>query len=99
MSSYAEIVAADQRLAILQALQEDADYSHNEHVLGRLLSAIGHHVSGDRLRSLLAWLEEQDLVGLTDLAGVTIVKLSRRGEDVALGLAREPGVARPRPGG
>lgn len=99
MSNYAEIVAADQRLAILQALQEDPDYSHNEHVLGRLLGVIGHQISGDRLRSHLAWLAEQDLVGLADVGGVQVAKLSRRGEDVALGHAREPGVARPRPGG
>ena len=56
--SFADIVQEDQRLAILQALEQDPNYSHNEHVLGRLLGAVGHAVSGDRLRTHLAWLAE-----------------------------------------
>lgn len=96
--SYADIVAEDQRLAILQVLEQDPDYSHNEHVVGRLLAAVGHAVSSDRLHGHLAWLEEMQLLQLTEVAGVKVAKLTRRGEDAALGRARVPGVARPRPG-
>lgn len=96
--SYEDVIAADQRLSILRALEQDPDYSHNEHVLGRVLEAVGHAVSGDRLRTHLAWLAEQDLVQVEDVAGMQVAKLTRRGEDVALGRSRVPGVARPRPG-
>lgn len=96
--SYEDVIAADQRLSILRALEQDPDYSHNEHVLGRVLEAVGHVVSSDRLRTHLAWLAEQDLVQVEDVAGMQVAKLTRRGEDVALGRSRVPGVARPRPG-
>lgn len=96
--SYEDVIAADQRLSILRALEQDPDYSHNEHVLGRVLEAVGHAVSSDRLRTHLAWLAEQDLVQVEDVAGMQVAKLTRRGEDVALGRSRVPGVARPRPG-
>ncbi|MEX0732856.1 MAG: hypothetical protein WED00_05745 [Aquisalimonadaceae bacterium] len=94
--SYANVVASDQRLVILQALEEDADYSHNEHVLRSVLSQFGHSVSRDRLRTELNWLSEQGLVSVAETGGIHIAKLTARGEDVARGRARVPGVARPR---
>ena len=96
--SYADIVIEDQRLAVLQALEQDPDYSHNEHVLGRVLQAVGHGISSDLLRTHLSWLAEQGLITTDDRAGLVVAKLTRRGEDVALGRSRVPGVARPRPG-
>lgn len=97
--SYAEHIAADIRLVLLQALEEDSDYSHNEGVLRAALGAVGHAVSHDRLRTELAWLAEQGLITLTDAGGLAIARLTARGEDVALGRTRVPGVARPRPRG
>jgi Fe2+ or Zn2+ uptake regulation protein len=95
--SYRDIVTQDLRLAVLQALEEDPDYSHNEQVIQRVLGALGHGVSADRMRTELRWLEEQGLVHLEDAASLLVVRLSRRGEDVALGRARVDGVARVRP--
>ena len=96
--SFSTIVAEDQRLAILQLLEQDADYSHNEYVIGRLLATLGHAIGGDLLRSHLHWLAEQGLVKLDESADMLVAKLTDRGEDVALGRARVPGVARRRPG-
>ena len=97
--NYSQVVAEDLRLAILQLLAKAPNYAHNEHVLSRALSEVGHAISGDRLRTELAWLAEQQLASVNDVADVVrVAKLTRRGEDVALGLARVPGVARPRPG-
>ncbi|MDH5785340.1 MAG: winged helix-turn-helix domain-containing protein [Chromatiales bacterium] len=96
--SFADIVNEDQRLSILQALEQDPDYSQNEHTLGRMLQAVGHGISGDKLHNHLAWLREQGLIELQQVSGMYVAKLTRRGEDVALGRARVPGVARPRPG-
>nr|WP_275100134.1 hypothetical protein [Sedimenticola hydrogenitrophicus] len=96
--SLAELVIENQRLVVLQVLEEDVDYAQNEIVLQGALSAVGHGISSDRLRTELAWLTEQGLISVENVAGLQVAKLTRRGEDVALGRSRVPGVARPRPG-
>ena len=95
--SFAELIAADIRLVILRALAEDSGYSHNEAIIADILAAFGHRVSRDRLRTELSWLAEQNLVGVEDVAGLKIVKLTNRGLDVACGATECPGVKRPRP--
>ncbi len=95
--SFADHLAADARLCILQSLEADSGYDLNEHVLAAALEALGHGLSHDRLRSELAWLEEQGLIKVSDVGGVHVARLTERGADCALGRARIPGVARPRP--
>lgn len=96
--SYEALVIEDLRLGVLELLEEDADYSHNEAILQRLLSRRrAHSVSCDMLRSQLAWLADQGLVTLDQSADLWTAKLTRRGEDVALGRGRVPGIARPLP--
>ena len=97
--SYRAILDEHLRLAILQILEQDSDYAHNETVLQAALSAVGHGVSADRLRSELAWLAEQGLLVVEDAGGLQVAKLTRRGGDAAMGRTNVPGVARPRPGG
>ena len=98
MSAFAEFEAEHVRLAILQFLQSDGDYEINAAVLQRALHSVGHGISTDALRTQCAWLAEQQLVTTRALGAMALVKLTTRGEDVALGRARAPGVARPRPG-
>jgi len=98
MSGFQKLLDADRRLVILRALQEDSGYDLNEYVLQSILEALGHTVSRDRLRADLAWLEEQGLISLSDVAGVKVAKLTSRGSDVAAGRTTVPGVKRPRPG-
>jgi DNA-binding GntR family transcriptional regulator len=95
--SFADHVAADARLCILQSLEADPGYDLNEHVLAAALDEVGHSLSRDRLRGELAWLAEQGLATVTAVSGVHVVRLTARGADAALGRARVPGVARPRP--
>jgi hypothetical protein len=95
--SYADILTADRRLVILQALSTMADYTTNEVVLSGWLGQHGHKVSRDLLRNDLAWLDEQGLIVPQQVQGVWIVTLGARGYDVAQGAAQVPGVARPRP--
>jgi len=99
MVKFADLVDADRRLVILRALEEDPGYDLNEYVLQSVLEALGHTVSRDRLRADLAWLEEQGLVTVDEVAGVKVAKLTGRGSDVAAGRAVVPGVKRPRPKG
>ena len=97
--AFSRLVDEHVRLAILQILEQDSDYAHNEIVLQGALEQLGHGVSADRLRTELTWLDEQGLVDVSDVAGLSLAKLTRRGSDVGQGRARVPGVARPRPGG
>jgi len=97
MNTFARFEHEQRRLAILRILSADPDYSTNEEVLAKALAASGLGASTADLRADLVWLRDQVLVMLGEVAGVYTVKLARRGEDVANGLERVEGVARPRP--
>lgn len=96
--SYTDIVIADIRLTVLQALAQDADYAQNENIIDAILASFGHNISRDQLRTQLAWLEEQGLLKLSDVGSMKVARLTQRGEDVAYGHAHQPGVRRPSPG-
>lgn len=96
--SYEDDSIADARLRILQMLAREGDYTAHEHAIRKAIAnEWGHGLSTDTVRAQLAWLDEQ---GLITMAGerVLVARLTLRGEDVATGVARVPGVARPRPG-
>jgi len=95
--SYEDIVTADRRLAILQSLHGMTGNTANDVVLLGMLSQQGHRIGRDRLRTDLAWLEEQGLIVGQQPGGIWIATLSARGYDVAEGTAHAPGVAHPRP--
>jgi hypothetical protein len=96
--SYAEFQQQARRLALLQALEQAAQYRANAVLLKSYCEAVGHTVSSDRLEADLAWLSEQGLIGLQRGADASVAVLTDRGQDVATGRAQVPGVARPQPG-
>lgn len=96
MSELSRLVTEDIRLAIVQILETDPDYSHNEHIIKAALGQVGHNISSDRVAIELAWLEDAGLISLIP-GPVKVARLTARGEDVAMGRSRVPGVARPRP--
>lgn len=87
------------RLVILQCLAEDNDYSLNTSILQDCLAPLGYSLSHDAVETQCAWLAEQGLVDVEKVESSIVVTLTRRGLDVAQGLARQPGVKRPLPGG
>lgn len=97
MNDFNALVSAAIRLALLQALEQDAGYSHNEDILQKMLASLGHEVSADRVRTDLRWLEEQGLLTIEDVAGIFVARINQRGVDVAKGRGRVDGIARPRP--
>lgn len=97
MNKFEKLILQDIRLLVLQVLNEDADYQHNEHILKSALRALGHNISADKLRTELAWLAEQGLVSTDEVANLLVAKLTRRGRDAAIGAVVLPGVARPVP--
>ena len=98
MNSFADHMAAQRRLVMLRVLLSSTAYTTNSHALNSMTARLGYPVSMDRTRSDVAWLAEQGLVGVDDVAGLHIVRLTERGQDVGNGLACVPGVARPRAG-
>ena len=102
-TSYRQRVNEDARLRILQILAEDTGYTVNDRILSSCLADLGHGLSADTLASHLAWLAEQSLVTTETVSSgpsaITVATLTQRGQDVAAGRARTPGVARPRPQG
>jgi hypothetical protein len=96
-SKFKELITSDIRLVILRALAEDLGYSHNESILHSVVEAFGHKASRDCIKSELAWLEEQGLLDLSDVAGCLVATITQRGADVAAGRAVVPGVKRPEP--
>ena len=96
--SYAQAVIEDARLRMLTHLRAENDYSAHEHALRAMLrDTYGITLSAERLRGELAWLDEQGLVVVVGEA-VQVARLTQRGDDVATGAARVPGVLRPGPG-
>jgi len=93
--SYAEEISASRRLAILLTLYFAPGYTLNRAALRNQVERTGYVTSADKMASEIAWLNEMALVEPLELDAV---RLTARGEDVALGRSQTPGVRRPSPG-
>lgn len=96
--TFAQHMQAARRLEILRLLSADDDWQASAEVLCGLLPLRGMGCSLDAVKSEIAWLAEQGLVASEGADGWLLVTVTRRGVDVAQGLARVPGVRRPMPG-
>ncbi len=96
--TFAEFEAEQRRLGLLQGLLHSLQYRASAVLLRGYLASVGHGASASQVETDLAWLEEQRLVDLQHVDGVTLARLLVRGQDVATGLALVPGVHRPEPG-
>lgn len=96
-TAYAERLREARRLALLQLLSQTPDLSASAELLYSALPDQGLASSHDQVRAELAWLQEQGLVGLQEIAdtGKTLARITARGVDASLGRASVPGVARP----
>lgn len=93
-----DIFSPNRRLIILQVLEGDNDYSQNNGILQKVLVQFGHGISLNKTNEEIAWLNEQKLVTVETLTDdLSIVKLTRKGLDVAKGLEIIDGVERPGP--
>ncbi len=95
--SYAETLSKHRRLTILRALNEAPGYTANESLLNAVCNDFGVTTNRDQMAAELAWLEEQQLISLEDIAGLKVARITERGQDVAAGKASHPGVKRPGP--
>jgi repressor of nif and glnA expression len=94
---YRNIVQDDQRLVILRAIN-DANGTMNDSVLQKVLGTWGHHISRDKVKTHLYWLNEQELITIETVMSTDVATITSRGHDVAKGRAEVPGVGLPRPG-
>jgi len=97
--SFLDRVAASQRLHVLQLLEQDAGYSHNQHIMAAGLTALGHAVSTDEVRDHIRWLEKAGVLSVKDVQGIGLVAtINDRGVEVTTGRLQVDGIERPRPG-
>lgn len=95
---YAGTLREDRRGQVLRILHDQPSFALNDGVLQDALGRLGHKVARDIVRDDLEWLSERGLVQV-ERAAVWIASLTQRGEDVAAGRSRAPGVKRPDPRG
>ncbi|SDA63538.1 hypothetical protein SAMN03159443_01922 [Pseudomonas sp. NFACC15-1] len=95
MTPYADYLRHDMRLVILRLLVEMPGYRANSSVLNTALDNFGHTASRDQVKTELQWLAEQAAVTLADIGPVLVATLTERGQDIAAGRARVPGIKRP----
>lgn len=96
-NSFAQRLAAHRRISILRTLAAAPGYGGNDSLLQMMVEDFGLTASRDQVRSDLAWLRDQGLVTLREIAGVYIAQSTTQGLDVAAGRITVPGVQRPSP--
>lgn len=97
MSDYSETLRKHRRLAILRHLEACAEYTSNASILQSVLSGVGVQSTRDQVVTELAWLREQGMVDYDDRADFLVVIATRRGVEVARGIATHPEIQRPSP--
>lgn len=95
--NFHEVVVADARLAILQALNRESSRSHNEQLLQAALDAVGIVRARDYTRTQMRALESTGAVTLREAGDLLIATISRTGLDHLTGRAVIDGVAQPDP--
>ncbi len=92
------LIIADQRLCILQAL-EACNNDANQNILQTCLETYGHSVSMDVVRNHIVWLEEQNLVTIKRIGAneMLVATITQRGLDTAQGKCVVDGVKKPNP--
>lgn len=95
--TYQEMLNEQRRHRLLRILNDSAGYDSNEVLLKNMLNNMGITTGRDRLRTELAWLEEQGLVRLRQVEDLYIAEITAAGADVAEGVITLPGVKRPGP--
>lgn len=95
MTPYSDFIRQDVRLVLLRLLVEMTAYRANSSVLTMALDSYGHTLSRDQVKTELHWLAEQGALTLQDVGPVIVATLSERGQDIAAGRNRVPGIKRP----
>lgn len=94
--SFENQLKEEMRLVMLRLLNELPSYRGNSSTLHSGLMRWGLSFSRDQVKTELHWLKDQGCVDIElDNPDVIVVKLKERGQDVAEGRQRVPGIQRP----
>lgn len=96
MSDYNETLRRHRRLAILRHLEACSEYTSNASILQSVLMGVGITSTSDQVVTELTWLREQGMVEFDDRADFVVASSTRRGVEIARGIATHPEVQRPR---
>lgn len=95
-----QVMAEHQRISILIALKDSADYGANTSMLNDVLQRFALGCSQDQLKTQLNWLEQNGYVTVDKITANTwVARITRSGIDVAEGLSVVHGIKRPAPRG
>lgn len=89
-----DIFIGNQRIIILQGIEKSITLSNE--MAQRLLRVYGHTLPLEKVNAICFWLEQRNLVAIERLdKNLFTMKLTKHGQEVALGFAREDGVDLP----
>lgn len=89
-----DIFIGNQRILILQGIEKNITLSNE--MAQRLLRVYGHTLPLEKVNSICLWLEQRELVTIEKLSeSLWTMKLTKHGQEVALGYAKEEGVDLP----
>lgn len=91
MSSWNEELAKAARLKMLQLLRKSG-MPINHEAMQIALESMGLRLSMDQVRAEMVWLGEVGTVTLIAVAHLTVAELTDKGNDVAKGVSRVPGI-------
>ena len=92
--SVKDIFIGNQRIIILQGIEKNITLSNE--MAQRLLRLYGHSLPLENVNAICLWLEQRGLVTIERLdPNLLTMKLTKHGQEVALGYAREDGVDLP----
>ena len=99
MSDYEKTLSKHRRLAILRHLEACRDYVCNAAILQDVLNGVGVTSTRDQVITEITWLTENGFSSHTDNGGFVVAEATKRGVEMALGIARHPDIQRPSPKG
>lgn len=89
-----DIFIGNQRIIILQGIEKSITLSNE--MAQRLLRVYGHTLPLEKVNAICYWLEQRSLISIERLGErLFTMKLTKHGQEVALGFAREDGVDLP----
>lgn len=97
LTTTAEVVLAHRRLAVLRHLMAMSEHRSNELIVSDVLNRQGISSSWSEIRNCLRFLEERDAIGADMTDRLMVMRLTRRGEDIALGRTTIDEIAAPGP--
>ena len=97
-NTYLDRLKRDARLTILRFLNDAPQYTSNCSMLATLLPSVGITFTRDQVKTELQWLEEQSFVALSrPTANLLVATATRRGVEIATGIATHDDISRPAP--